>query len=80
MPMYPDSSPPISRTNTGDAFASTVVSMLASGLSVPDALIRGPINSMAVVQKVGAQTGLLSRDELEAYLKSAPAEYALKKL
>lgn len=80
VPMYPDPAPPISRTGAGDAFASTVVSMLSIGMSVPDALIRGPINSMAVVQKVGAQTGLLTRDELEKLLAGAPPEYALETL
>ncbi len=80
VPMYPDPKPPISRTGAGDAYATTVTSMLAVGMSLSEALIRGPINSMAVVQEVGAQTGLLSRESLESYLAHAPAEYALKQL
>lgn len=80
VPMYPDPAPPIDRTGAGDSFSSTVTAMLATGLTLPDALIRGPINSMSVVQKVGAQAGLLSRDELEGYLANAPTDYTIRQL
>ncbi len=80
MPMYPDPAPPVDRTGAGDSFSSTVVAMLADGLSLEEALKRGPINSMSVVQHIGAQTGLLSRDDLEAYLNDAPAEYKISTL
>jgi len=77
MPMYPDPKPPIDRTGAGDSFSSTVVAMLAEGLSLPEALKRGPINSMSVVQYIGAQEGLLSREKLEQYLSDAPKSYQL---
>lgn len=80
MPMYPDPSPPISRTGAGDAFSSTLTCMLALGKTIPEALARAPINSMAVVQKIGAQAGLLSLTEIEAYLAKAPAEYKAEKI
>ena len=80
VPMYPDPKPPISRTGAGDAFASTVTTYLGLGMPLGEALLRGPINSMNVVQHVGAQKGLLTREELEDYLKKAPADYVLKKL
>ena len=80
MPMYPDPAPPVDRTGAGDSFSSTVVSMLAEGLSLPEALKRGPINSMNVVQYVGAQEGLLSREKLEEYLTNAPENYKLSEL
>lgn len=80
MPIYPDPAPPVDRTGAGDAFASTMVALLAAGLSVDEALRRAPINSMSVVQKVGAQAGLLSRDELEGWLSKAPADYQIKKI
>lgn len=80
MPMYPDPRPPISRTGAGDAFSSTFTSMLAMGKTVPEALARAPINSMAVVQQIGAQKGLLSLDQIEEYLKNAPAEYRADKI
>ena len=80
MPMYPDPAPPVDRTGAGDSFSSTVTSMLALGMSLPEALERGPINSMSVVQLIGAQEGLLSKEKLEEYLKDAPVGYKVSKL
>jgi hypothetical protein len=45
-----------------------------------EAIRRAPINSMSVVQKVGAQEGLLTLEALEKYLAEAPAEYISKKI
>jgi sugar/nucleoside kinase (ribokinase family) len=78
MPVYPHV--PYERTGAGDAFFSTVVSALAMGKSLAEALTWGPINSMSVVQQVGAQKGLLSLTELQAFLDKAPANYLLKKI
>lgn len=80
MPMYPDPKPPVDRTGAGDSFSSTVVSMLALGMTLPEALARGPINSMSVVQYIGAQEGLLSREKIEELLAHAPADYKITKL
>lgn len=77
VPKYPDPAPPLERTGAGDAFASTVTAAIALGEPLEKALLWGPINSMAVVQKIGAQEGLLHRDALEAYLAQAPATYTL---
>ncbi|MDZ4284597.1 MAG: carbohydrate kinase family protein [Patescibacteria group bacterium] len=75
VPMYPDPKPPVDRTGAGDSFSATVTTALALGLDLPEALRWGPVNSMSVVQKVGAQAGLLTRDELERYLADAPSDY-----
>jgi len=75
VPMYPDPRKPFERTGAGDAFASTVTAALALGKSFDEALLWGPVNSMAVVQETGAQKGLLSRSDLERYIASAPATY-----
>ncbi|MBI3573560.1 carbohydrate kinase family protein [Candidatus Kaiserbacteria bacterium] len=64
--MYPDIKPPVNRTGAGDAFSSTTAAYLTMGMPLKDAMIRGTINSAYVVQKVGAQAGLLSKDALEA--------------
>ena len=56
---------------------STVVVALALGKSLREALLWGPINSMSVVQQVGAQKGLLTREALEQYLANAPADYTV---
>jgi len=75
MPTYPDPNPPFERTGAGDAFASTFTSALALGMNIPQALSWGPINSMSVVQDIGAQRGLLTREKLEQFLKEAPENY-----
>lgn len=80
IPMYPDTRPPLERTGAGDAFASTITAALALGKPLTEALLWGPINAMSVVQAVGAQEGLLTREALEKYLTQAPAEYALTPL
>lgn len=80
MPMYPDPKPPVERTGAGDAFSSTFTAALALGKSIPEALAWGPINSMSVVQEIGAQKGLLGRQELEKYLITAPDFYKPQKI
>ncbi len=75
MPTYPDPKPPYERTGAGDACASTITVALALGLPLATALQWGPINSMSVVQYIGAQEGLLSREALEKYLAERPADY-----
>jgi ribokinase len=75
MPIYPDVKPPYERTGCGDAFASTFIAALALGKTPLEALAWAPINSMSVVEYVGAQEGLLSRPILEDFLKKAPENY-----
>jgi len=80
MPPYPDPKPPFERTGAGDAFASTVCAALALGKNLETALMWGPINSMSVVQQVGAQKGLLTQKALEEFLAKAPEDYKPKKM
>lgn len=75
MPPYPDPAPPYERTGAGDSFSSTFTAALALGLGVEEAMRWAPINSMSVVQKIGAQEGLLTRAALEDYLAKAPENY-----
>lgn len=80
LPIYPDIAPPLERTGAGDAFASTITCALALGKTPLEAFSWGPINSMSVVQEIGAQRGLLTREKLEEYLKKAPENYKPKKI
>lgn len=80
VPMYPDTRGPYERTGAGDAFTSTVASALALGEPFEKALLWGPINSMSVVQQVGAQQGLLTREQLLDFLSKAPSSYAVRDL
>lgn len=75
MPLYPDPAPPVERTGAGDAFASTLLAGLYHGLSIEDAVRWAPINSMNVVQHVGAQKGLLTTEQLMELLRNAPEWY-----
>ncbi|HWU24324.1 MAG TPA: carbohydrate kinase family protein [Candidatus Paceibacterota bacterium] len=77
IPMYPDDRKPFERTGAGDAFASSITAALALGEPLETALLWGPINSMSVVQDVGAQRGLLTREALLSHLEKAPATYTV---
>ncbi len=79
-PPYPDPAPPQNRTGAGDAFAAAFTAALILGKPVPVALMWAPINAAYVVQEIGAQKGLLSRDALEKLLASAPKNYRPQKL
>lgn len=80
MPVYPDPKPAFERTGAGDAFASTFTVALALGRSLEEALMWAPINSASVVQDVGAQRGLLTREKLDEWLAKAPADYRPRKI
>ena len=80
IPNYPDPAPPLDRTGAGDAFASTIVSALALGETMETALTWAPINSMNVVQKLGAQAGLVDRVAIQSFIASAPADYKVTEL
>ncbi len=75
MPAYPDLAPPFERTGAGDAFTSTFIAALIKGNNIEGALQWAPINSMSVVQKVGAQAGLLTEQQIDDYLRKAPEWY-----
>jgi ribokinase len=77
MPIYPDPKPPLERTGCGDAFASTFMAALALGKTPKQALEYAPINSMSVVQEIGAQKGLLTLAEIETYLRNKPDSYKI---
>jgi ribokinase len=78
IPRYPDTRAPYEITGAGDAHASGTVSALALGLSIEDALMWGSANASAVLQKIGAQAGLLTRAELEQQIKNPPAPWAIE--
>lgn len=80
MPIYPDPSPPYERTGAGDAFTSTFVAALIKGSDIEGALQWGPINSMSVVQHVGAQKGLLSERQINNLLAQSPRWYRAEPL
>lgn len=80
MPPYPDPGPPLERTGAGDAFSSAFVASIIQGHNIEGALQIAPINSMNVVQYVGAQKGLLKQSEVDEFLKKAPSSYKPEKM
>jgi len=80
MPMFPDPAPPVDRTGAGDSFSSTFTAAIILGKDPAEALSWGPINSMNVVQYIGAQEGLLTRDKLEEHLANRPEHYFASKI
>lgn len=80
MPPFPDPKPPYERTGAGDAFASTFTAAVALGKSLFDAFLWSPVNSMSVVQQIGAQKGLLTQEDMLKYLSQAPQNYKPEKI
>jgi ribokinase len=80
MPLYPDGKNAFERTGAGDAFASTLTCALVMGKPIEEALMWAPINSAFVVQKIGAQEGLLTQKELLEHLAKAPTDYKPTKI
>ncbi len=80
VPPYPDPKEPVDRTGAGDSFSSTVTAALMLGKPIQEALLWGPINSMSVVQYIGAQAGLLTQTQIEEYLKNAPENYKVSEI
>lgn len=56
----------VSSIGAGDAFGSCFVAQLNNKESIENALRAGILNSASVIQHLGTQTGLLTRDELNA--------------
>jgi sugar/nucleoside kinase (ribokinase family) len=80
MPPYPDPKPPYDRTGAGDAFSATFASAIALGKSLFDAFLWAPVNSMSVVQYVGAQKGLLTQEQILKFLSAAPQDFRPSKI
>jgi len=66
-PMHPGE--PVERTGAGDSYSSGFLAGLIHGASITDAMHWGSINAAAVVAKIGAQAGLLTKIELEAKME-----------
>jgi sugar/nucleoside kinase (ribokinase family) len=55
----------VDMTGAGDAYLSGVVGALVAGEKLPQAMAWGAINGAAVVQKLGAQDGLSSTEQIQ---------------
>jgi ribokinase len=64
--MYPGEV--VERTGAGDAFATGFLAAAVHGESVPNSMKWGSINAASVVGHIGAQAGLLKKDEMNELL------------
>lgn len=64
----------ISSVGAGDSFGSAFVASLLDGSSIETALIAGTCNSSSVIQHIGTQTGLLTKEAMKEKLKKANYE------
>ena len=64
--------PVVERTGCGDSYSTGFICALASGYDISTAMRWGTINAAFVLQKIGAQEGLLKKNELLRILKDNP--------
>lgn len=64
--------PVVERTGCGDAFASACLAAILRGETPEEALRWGTANATSVLQKIGAQAGLLTEKEIEDMLMHVP--------
>lgn len=60
--------PVVDTTGAGDAFGTGVTWGILSGKDLPTSLRAGTINAMSVVGSVGAQSGLLTKSQMQSQL------------
>jgi ribokinase len=68
-----------STLGAGDAFSSTFAASIALGRPPEEALRAGTINAASVVTHVDTQTGLLTREAIEARLESEMANLPIRR-
>jgi ribokinase len=68
--MFPNAA--VERTGAGDAYATGFLAALLHTQSVPEAMRWGAFNAAGVVEKVGAQAGLLTQEHMQQQLAAHP--------
>lgn len=69
---------PVERTGAGDSYAAGFLYGILNRHSVNESMRFGAINADSVIKKVGAQTGLLKKEEMEQKSKELAAFSAVK--
>ncbi len=57
--------PPVERTGAGDSYATGFIYGYVNGRGVSECMKLGSLNANSVIKKVGAQDGLLTKEEIE---------------
>lgn len=63
--------PRVESTGAGDAFSTALTGAIMYGHDIPTALRWGTLNAESVIQQIGPQAGLLTREAIEQQLASA---------
>lgn len=61
--------PVVEMTGAGDSYSSGFIGALAHGKDISEAMRWGAVNAGSVIQKIGAREGLLTKKEIEQFLK-----------
>lgn len=72
LPIFPDPRKVVERTGAGDAYSTGFLGALAAGKTIPDAMLWGSANSRSVVQHIGAQEGLQTRNQIQYCIRKYP--------
>ncbi len=62
----------VEKTGAGDAYSAAFVSALNYGMKFSEAMVWGSINSAHAISSIGAQNGLMGREEIERYRATVP--------
>lgn len=68
----------VERTGAGDAYSAGLVSALALGETLEEAMVWGTINASHVIAQIGPLTGMMTKTELLRYRKTVPELKATK--
>jgi len=61
---------PAEKTGAGDSYAAGFIAAYLQGKPVPECMQWGMLNAHSVMQKIGAQKGLLTQNEMEEQMKT----------
>lgn len=64
--------PVVERTGAGDSFSTGFISAIAYGNDIKEAMRWGVFNAASVVQAIGAQKKLLTKEEMQEFLDDHP--------
>ncbi|MBI3366825.1 carbohydrate kinase family protein [Candidatus Roizmanbacteria bacterium] len=59
----------IEKTGAGDAYSTGFLTAALHGLSIKEAMMWGAVNSANVIERYGAQAGLLTKEQMDSKLK-----------
>jgi ribokinase len=68
----------VEKTGAGDSYTAGFLAAILNGLSSNEAMVWGSINAASVIQKVGAQEGLLTMREIDEKIKELNNFYPTK--